>query len=115
MRWWPARPGLRPGRRRAAISLAGPAYPIGVTFTGEHVEVVVTGGLVEILHHGCLSPATRSGYAPTSATGSTADSPARVQVHQRARGPPPGCISLGRNPKVPAHQLAHLRHMRLKQ
>ena len=36
------------------ISLAGFAYRVGATFSGEHVEVVVTGGLVEILHAGVL-------------------------------------------------------------
>jgi transposase InsO family protein len=39
---------------RGQISLAGFAYPVGATFAGEHVEVVVTGGLVEILHAGVL-------------------------------------------------------------
>lgn len=39
---------------RGMISLAGFAYPVGSTFAGEHVEVVVTGGLVEILHAGVL-------------------------------------------------------------
>jgi transposase InsO family protein len=36
------------------ISLAGFSYRVGPTFAGEHVEVVVTGGLVEILHAGVL-------------------------------------------------------------
>lgn len=36
------------------IRLAGFSYRAGPTFVGEHVEVVVSGGLVEILHHGVL-------------------------------------------------------------
>jgi hypothetical protein len=40
--------------QRGLISLAGFTYRAGPTFAGEHVEVVVTGGLVEILHNGVL-------------------------------------------------------------
>jgi hypothetical protein len=40
--------------QRGLIRLAGFSYRAGPTFVGEHVEVVVTGGLVEILHHGVL-------------------------------------------------------------
>jgi hypothetical protein len=39
---------------RGRISLAGFDYVVGATFAGEPVEVVVTGGLVEILHAGVL-------------------------------------------------------------
>jgi transposase InsO family protein len=39
---------------RGRISLAGFFYSAGATFAGEPVEVVVTGGLVEILHAGVL-------------------------------------------------------------
>jgi transposase InsO family protein len=39
---------------RGRISLGGFDYPVGATFTGEPVEVVVTGGLVEVLHAGVL-------------------------------------------------------------
>lgn len=39
---------------RGRISLAGFEYPVGATFAGEPVEVVVTDGLVEILHAGVL-------------------------------------------------------------
>jgi transposase InsO family protein len=39
---------------RGRISLAGFDYVVGATFTGEPVEVVVTNGLVEILHAGVL-------------------------------------------------------------
>jgi transposase InsO family protein len=40
--------------QRGLISLAGFPYRAGPTFAGEHVEVVVIGGLVEIWHHGVL-------------------------------------------------------------
>jgi transposase InsO family protein len=40
--------------QRGLISLAGFHYRAGPTFAGEHVEVVVAGGLVEIWHHGVL-------------------------------------------------------------
>jgi transposase InsO family protein len=40
--------------QRGLISVAGFAYRAGPTFAGEHVEVVCTGGLVEIWHHGVL-------------------------------------------------------------
>ena len=40
--------------QRGLISLAGFHYRAGPSFAGEHVEVVATGGLVEIWHHGVL-------------------------------------------------------------
>ena len=36
------------------ISLAGFSYGVGATYAGEPVEVVVTGGLVDILHAGVV-------------------------------------------------------------
>lgn len=39
---------------RGRISLAGFDYPVGATFAGEPVEVVVSGGLVEVFHAGVL-------------------------------------------------------------
>jgi transposase InsO family protein len=39
---------------RGKISLAGFAYPVGASYAGEPVEVVVTGGLVDILHAGVV-------------------------------------------------------------
>jgi hypothetical protein len=39
---------------RGRISLAGFEYPVGATFAGEPVEVVATGGLVDIFHAGVL-------------------------------------------------------------
>jgi transposase InsO family protein len=40
--------------QQGRISLAGFDYVVGATFAGEPVEVVVTGGLVEVLHAGVL-------------------------------------------------------------
>jgi transposase InsO family protein len=40
--------------QRGLISLAGFSYRVGPSFAGEHVEVVVVGGVVEIWHHGAL-------------------------------------------------------------
>jgi Integrase core domain len=40
--------------QRGLIRLAGFSYRVGPSFAGEHVEVVVTNGLVEICHHGAL-------------------------------------------------------------
>jgi transposase InsO family protein len=39
---------------RGQISLAGFGYAVGATFSGEPVEAVVVGGLVQILHRGVL-------------------------------------------------------------
>ena len=57
----PAQPvGSRPAgvsrwvNQHGRISLAGFDYVVGATFAGEPVEVVVTNGLVEILHAGVL-------------------------------------------------------------
>jgi transposase InsO family protein len=36
------------------ISLRGVSYPIGMTFCGELVQIVVRDGLVEVFHHGVL-------------------------------------------------------------
>jgi len=36
------------------VSLAGFSYPVGATYAGEPVEVVVAGGLVDILHAGVV-------------------------------------------------------------
>jgi hypothetical protein len=39
---------------RGVISLAGFGYAVGASFSGEPVEAVVVGGLVQILHRGVL-------------------------------------------------------------
>jgi hypothetical protein len=61
----PARPASPATRKRPAgvspwvnaagkISLAGFTYAVGATYAGEPVEVVVSGGLVDILHAGVV-------------------------------------------------------------
>jgi transposase InsO family protein len=55
----PTRPTRLPGVGRwvdpaGQVSVAGFRYPLGRVFAGEPVEVVVSGGLVEILHAGVL-------------------------------------------------------------
>ena len=50
----PAGGGEPLGERSGRISLAGFDYVVGATFAGEPVEVVVSNGLVEILHAGVL-------------------------------------------------------------
>lgn len=40
--------------QQGQLSLAGFSYRAGPTFAGEHVEVVVVAGVVEIWHHGVL-------------------------------------------------------------
>jgi transposase InsO family protein len=62
------------------ISLAGFDYPVGATFAGEPVEVVVTGGLVEILHAGVLVATQVQRVKPDQA-----DRLARVPTQRRAR------------------------------
>jgi len=53
-------PGQRPAGvsrwvdARGKISLAGFSYAVGATYAGEPVEVVVAGGLVDILHAGVV-------------------------------------------------------------
>jgi len=58
-------PASRPAGRRPAgasrwvkadgkISLAGFSYAVGATYAGEPVEVVVAGGLVDVLHAGVV-------------------------------------------------------------
>ena len=57
---WDGRPSRRANARvgliadEQQISLAGFAYSVGATLAGEHVEVVLSGGPVEIAHGGVL-------------------------------------------------------------
>lgn len=67
---------------RGMISLAGFPYSVGATFSGEPVEAVVTGGLVQILHRGVL----------------VATHAQRVRPDQADRGP--------RAPRVPTQRRA---------
>jgi transposase InsO family protein len=71
---------------RGRISLAGFAYPVGATFAGEPVEVVVDAGLVQILHAGVLVATHAQRARPDQAEGaSRASRPRRVPVQRRAR------------------------------
>jgi transposase InsO family protein len=84
----PSRRGQRPAGitrwvdQRGHISLTGFRYRVGPVFAGELVEVVATGGLVEVLHRGVLVAThvqrTRPGKQPTVG-------PVRVQAARRAR------------------------------
>jgi hypothetical protein len=62
------------------ISLAGFDYAVGATFAGEPVEVVVTGGLVEVLHAGVLVATHAQRMKPDQA-----DRVARVPTQRRPR------------------------------
>jgi hypothetical protein len=62
------------------ISLAGFSYVVGATFAGEPVEVIVTGGLVEVLHAGVLVATHAQRLKPDQA-----DRRPRAQVQQRSR------------------------------
>ena len=85
----PARPS-EPAKRPAGvsrwvnaagkISLAGFSYAVGATYAGEPVEVVVTGGLVDILHAGVVV-ATHAQRLRTD----QADRVPRARVSRRAR------------------------------
>ena len=78
--------GLRPAGvsrwvdQRGKISLAGFGYAVGATFAGEPVEVVVTNGLVEVLHAGVLVATHVQRLKPDQA-----DRAPRATVQQRAR------------------------------
>jgi transposase InsO family protein len=66
--------------QRGQISLAGFGYAVGATFAGEPVEVVVTNGLVEVLHAGVLVATHAQRLKPDQA-----DRRPRATVQQRAR------------------------------
>lgn len=66
--------------QRGQISLAGFGYAVGATFAGEPVEVVVTNGLVEVLHAGVLVATHAQRFKPDQA-----DRAPRALVKQRAR------------------------------
>ena len=51
------------------ISLAGFSYAAGATYAGEPAEVVVTGGLVDILHAGVVVATHAQRLAPARLTG----------------------------------------------
>src|SRR6185437_2326489 len=62
------------------ISLAGFTYHAGATYAGEPVEVVATGGLVDILHAGVVIATHAQRFRPDQA-----DRAPRAQVARRAR------------------------------
>lgn len=66
--------------QRGSISLAGFGYAVGATFAGEPVEVVVTNGLVEVLHAGVLVATHAQRLKPDQS-----DRTPRALVRQRAR------------------------------
>jgi hypothetical protein len=59
------------------------SYAVGATFAGEPVEVVVTGGLVEVLHAGVLVATHAQRLKPDQAD--RIPRAARVPVQRRAR------------------------------
>jgi hypothetical protein len=83
-------PGLAVGKRPAGvsrwvnangkISLAGFSYHVGATYAGEPVEVIVTGGLVDILHAGVVVATHAQRIREDQA-----DRLPRAQVARRAR------------------------------
>jgi len=62
------------------ISLAGFSYHAGASYAGEPVEVVASGGLVDILHAGVVIATHAQRFRPDQA-----DRAPRVQVTRRAR------------------------------
>ncbi len=87
-----ARPGPRPGGisrwvdQRGSISLAGFRYAVGPTFAGEPVEVVVTGGLVEILHAGVLVATHAQRLAPDHADRNPRTAPVALRARDATTG-----------------------------
>jgi hypothetical protein len=83
-------PGLTAGKRPAGvsrwvnaagkISLAGFTYAVGATYAGEPVEVVVAGGLVDILHAGVVVATHAQRLREDQA-----DRAPRMRVSRRAR------------------------------
>jgi transposase InsO family protein len=83
-------PGPRAGRRppgvsrwvtaRGTISLAGFTYAVGASYAGEPVEVVVAGGLVDIVHAGVVVATHAQRFRADQA-----DRAPRARVARRAR------------------------------
>ena len=71
--------------QRGGISLVRHRYKEGAHLIGEHVEVVVAGGLVEICHHGVVAAThVQKGQATLEWSGDQRQAPSR------ARRPAPG-------------------------
>ena len=62
------------------ISLAGFSYTVGATYAGEPVEVVVAGGLVDIVHAGVVVATHAQRLCEDQA-----DRAPRMRVSRRAR------------------------------
>jgi transposase InsO family protein len=69
------------------ISLAGFSYAVGATYAGEPVEVVVSGGLVDILHAGVVVATHAQRLRPDQA-----DRAPRARVARRTRDATKGLI-----------------------
>jgi transposase InsO family protein len=88
----PSRVGPRPAGvtrwvdQRGQISLARYRYRVGVSFAGELVEAVVTGGLVDIFHHGLLV-ATHVQRLPAQRRRTVTSVPAAPRARRPAAGP----------------------------
>ena len=88
------------------ISLAGFTYHVGATYAGEPVEVVVTGGLVDILHAGVVvaTHAQRLRARPGRPRAPGPGLPAGTRCHRRA----------DRHPAGQQHRRDHLRRQDLR-
>ena len=67
------------------VSLAGFSYAVGASYAGEPVEVVVAGGLVDIVHAGVVIATHAQRFRADQA-----DRAPRAPVARRAGTPPPG-------------------------
>ena len=87
----PPPPVVRPGGvsrwvdQRGKVSLAGFTYRAGPTFAGEPVEVVCSGGLVEILHAGVVVATHAQRLRPKDPKPARAPKAARAPQAARAR------------------------------
>jgi hypothetical protein len=77
---------------RGRVSLAGFFYSAGATFAGEPVEVVVTGGLVEILHAGVLVATHVQRVKADHKDRAVTTTSRRVTQQRRARPPSTGLV-----------------------
>ena len=69
--------------QRGLIKLAGFSYRVGPSFAGEHIDVVVTDGVVEIWHHGVLVASHAQRLRADQLD--RLDRPARMPVARRVR------------------------------
>jgi transposase InsO family protein len=69
-------PVARRADARGRIKLQRVKYPLGMTFAGEHVQVLVREGLVEVFHHGVLIATRAQRRSKPKATPSAPPRPA---------------------------------------